>query len=249
MRWWLPLVCAVLMLALQGGRSWPQASAAETTVQPGDYLTERGWGALVIKRGHAGALNFKLEAMGGNAHSCGLGGEIRDGRATLEAFDKDKPCVVTFTRQGDGIAVDSVDAQICRYYCGMRASFEGFYKKAAPGCSPAALRATRKEFKTFYERRDFAAARAKLEPVLNNCAPTLDWLEAGWIRNDLAITQFRLGEHAACLRTLEPLAKEAAKSDAQIRDEMVAPTDIENWLPVVKAARTNLKLCAEKTPR
>ena len=63
------------------------------------------------------------------------------------------------------------------------------------------------------------------------------------MRNDLALTQFRLGDAAGCLRTLEPLAKDAAKSDAQIRDEMVAPTDVDNWLPVVKAARTNLKLC------
>lgn len=86
--------------------------------------------------------------------------------------------------------------------------------------------------------------RAQLEPAFNNCAKTLDWLETGWIRNDLAITQYRLGDSAGCLRTLEPLAKDAAKSDAQIRDEMVAPTDVENWLPVVKAARTNLKLCA-----
>ena len=219
-------------------------SAAEIGLQPGDYVTERGWGTLVIKRGNGGALNFQIEAMGGNAHSCGLDGEIRNGRAVLEGMDKDKPCVVTFTAKADGIAVDSVDAQICRYYCGMRASFEGLYLKAAPGCAPAALRATRKEFKALYERKDFSAARAKLESAFNNCAKTLDWLETGWIRNDLAITQFRLGDTAGCLRTLEPLAKDAAKSDVQIRDEIVAPTDVDNWLPVVSAARTNLKLCS-----
>ena len=231
-----------LMLVLGCAAVW--VFAAEPVLQPGDYITERGWGTLAIKRGNGGALNFQLEAMGGNAHSCSLDGEIRNGRATLEAMDKDKPCVVTFAAKGDGIAVDSVDAQICRYFCGMRASFEGLYQKAAPGCAPSALRATRKEFKTLYDRKDFAAARAKIEPAFNNCAKTIDWLDTGWIRNDLALVQLRTGDAAACLRTLEPLAKDAAKSDAQIRDEMVAPTDIENWLPVVKAARTNLKLCA-----
>jgi hypothetical protein len=220
------------------------SQAAEPPLQPGDYVTERGWGTLKINRDKSGALKFALEAMGGNAHSCGLDGEIRNGRATLEAMDKDKPCVVTFAVKADGIAIDSVDAQICRYFCGMRASFEGLYLKVAPGCAPSALRATRKEFKALYDRKDYAAARAKLEPAFNDCAKAIDWLDTGWIRNDIALVQLRTGDAAACLRTLEPLAKDAAKSDAQIRDEMVAPTDIENWLPVVKAARTNLKLCA-----
>jgi hypothetical protein len=220
------------------------AQAAEPPLQPGEYVTERGWGTLVIKRGNGGALNFNLEAMGGNAHSCQLDGEIRNGRATLEAMDKDKPCIVTFTARGEGIAVDSVDQQICRYFCGMRAMFEGLYMKPAPGCAPAALKRTRDEFKKLYDRKDFAAARAKLEPAFNNCAKTIDWLDTGWIRNDLALAQLRAGDAAACLRTLEPLAKDAAKSDAQIRDDIVSPTDVDNWLPVVRAARTNLKLCA-----
>jgi len=230
------------LIALVLGFAAVCAAAAEPALQPGDYLTESGWGTLIIKRGNGGTLNFQLEAMGGNAHSCGLDGEIRNGRATLEGMDKDKPCVVTFTVKGDGIAVDSVDAQICRYYCGMRAAFEGLYMKAAPGCAPAAMRATRKEFKALYDRKDYAAARAKLEPAFNNCTKTLDWLETSWIRNDLAITQYRLGDNAGCLRTLEPLAKDAAKSDRQIQADF-PPTDADNWLPVVKAARTNLKLC------
>jgi hypothetical protein len=233
--------CRLLVLLFLFGMS--AAQAAELPLQPGDYITERGWGTLVIKRGNGGALNFNIEAMGGNAHSCGLDGEIRIGRATLEAMDKDKPCIVTFTAKADGIDVDSVDPQICRYYCGMRASFEGRYLKVAAGCGPTAVRATRKEFKTLYDRKEFAAARAKLEPLFTNCAKTLDWLETGWIRNDLALTQHRVGDNAACLKTLQPLAKDAAKSDAQIRDDMVAPTDVDNWLPVVKAARTNLRLC------
>ena len=219
------------------------AFAAEPVVQPGDYLTERGWGNLSIVQDKKGGLKFSIEAMGGNAHSCSLNGEIRDGRATLEAMDPGKPCVVTFKREADGVAVASFDPQLCRYFCGMRADFEGKYLKTAAGCTPKPLARTREEYTRLYDRKDYTAARAKLEPAFNDCAKTLDWLETGWMRNDLALTQFRLGDAAGCLRTLEPLAKDAAKSDAQIRDEMVAPTDVDNWLPVVKAARTNLKLC------
>ena len=213
-------------------------------LQPGDYVTERGWGTLAITRDKSGALKFSLEAMGGNAHSCSLDGEIRNGRATLEALDKGKPCVVTFTAKADGITVDSVDGVICRYFCGMRAMFEGQYLKPAPGCAPAQVSATRKEFKSLYDRKDYAAARAKLESAFTSCAKTIDWLDTGWIRNDLALAQLRSGDAAACLRTLEPLAKDAARSDAQIRDEMVSPTDVDNWLPVIHAARTILKLCS-----
>lgn len=218
--------------------------AAEPALQPGDYVTERGWGNLSIVQDKSGALKFSIGAMGGNAHSCSLNGEIRDGRATLEALDPGKPCVVTFKRAADGVAVDSVEPQLCRYFCGMRADFEGKYLKTAPGCAPKPLARTREEFKRFYDRKDYATARAKLEPAFNVCAKTLDWLETGWMRNDLAITQFRLGDTAGCLRTLEPLAKDAAKSDAQIQSDF-PPTDAENWLPVVKAARTNLKLCGD----
>ena len=39
------------------------------------------------------------------------------------------------------------------------------------------------------------------------------------------------------------LAADAARKDAQIREDY-APTDAEIYLPVVRAARTNLKLCA-----
>jgi hypothetical protein len=223
------------------------AHAAEPALQAGQYVTEKGWGNLTVSR-DKGALKFSIEAMGGNAHSCSLDGEIRDGRAVLEAIDKDKPCVVTFKTTADGIQVDSQDAQICRYYCGMRASFEGHYLKPAAGCAPAGLNRTRAGFKRLYGARDYAAARAALEPVLANCARTLDWLEDGWIRNDLALAQYRMGDAAACRSTLQPLAKAAAESDDDVRGSL-PPTDADNWLPIVKAARTNLKLCAASSKK
>ena len=65
------------------------AIAAEAQVQPGVYVTEGGWGVLKVVRAKNGATTFDIEAMGGNAHSCSLDGEIRDGRAVLEALDKE----------------------------------------------------------------------------------------------------------------------------------------------------------------
>ena len=222
------------------------AIAAEAQVQPGVYVTEGGWGVLKVVRAKNGATTFDIEAMGGNAHSCSLDGEIRYGRAVLEALDKDKPCTVTFAATGSGVRVKAAgeaDYALCRYFCGVRADFEGEYLKPPTGCAPAEIKRTREEFKRLYDRKEYAAARAKLEPAFGNCGKFIDWLDTGWMRNDLALAQLRAGDAATCLRTLEPLAKDAAKSDAQITRDMVAPTDVENWLPVVKAARTNLKLC------
>lgn len=239
--------CAALLLATLPAAG--PVAAADVAIAPGVYVTERGWGVLEIARAKNGATTFSLEAMGGNAHSCSLDGEIRNGRAVLEAFEKDKPCTVTFAAAGAGVRVGSVEPSACRYYCGMRAMFEGEYLKPAGGCAPVPLNRARETFKRQYDAKQFAEARAMLEPLLARCARTLDWLQTGWMRNDLAVTQYRLGDRAGCLATLQPLAPDAAKSDAQIAQDMVAPTDVENWLPVVRAARTNFKLCGTNAPR
>jgi hypothetical protein len=102
--------------------------------------------------------------------------------------------------------------------------------------------ASRKTFKRQYDAKDFAAAQATLAPVLGDCSKTLDWITTGRVRNDLAITQFRLGDRAGCLKTLEPLAEDAAKTDQGVKDSY-PPADAEDILPVARAARTNLKLC------
>ena len=50
---------------------------------------------------------------------------------------------------------------------------------------------------------------------------------------------------ATCRQVLEPLAKDAAMTDTQVRDEF-PPTDAGSYLPVVRATRTNLELCAPR---
>jgi hypothetical protein len=45
---------------------------------------------------------------------------------------------------------------------------------------------------------------------------------------------------------LQPLTADAARKDAQIRKDY-APMDAEIYLPVVRVARANLKLCAAPT--
>lgn len=138
--------------------------------------------------------------------------------------------------------------EACRYYCGARAGFEGEYVRPAPACQPASIAKTRAEFKRLYDRKAYSEAVAVLEPVLKNCSKTMYWLDIGWVRNDLALTHAKLGHREICRQLLQPLAEDAAQTDDQIR-ENYPPSDAENYLPIVKATRTNLKLCTGGTKK
>lgn len=209
---------------------------ADQSVTPGSYETANG--NLDIKV-QDGSTNFEITSIGANGHTCGLEGPIHDGKAELEGSDGES-CVVVFKTTAQGIDVSANGA--CRYYCGARATFEDLYLKPAPACVSAARDATRKQFQHAYAAKDYAAARAKLEPVLTNCAGLLSWLETVSLRNDLAVTLYHLHERQACLAMLEPLAADAAKTDEALRDDY-PPVDADSYLPLIKAARTNLKLC------
>lgn len=233
--------CCVLWLTAAS-----QVGAQPFAPKPGEYLAERGWGWLIIKPGRDGRPAFDLEALGSNMHRCSLNGTIDKGRAVLEGEEKDKPCLVNFSARGQDIEVKSNGA--CRMYCGMRAGFEGIYHLPSPGCERAQMRRTRDEFKKLYDRKAYAEARARLEPLLDACAKTLWFLDEGWIRNDLAITLHRLGDQAGCRRVLAKYVEEAALSDAEV-ERSYPPSDGEAYLPIIKAARTNLGFCRDPANR
>jgi hypothetical protein len=218
------------------------ALAADATVAPGEYITEGGWGVLVVKPAPGGPV-FSLEAVGANFHICSVEGPIRNGVADLEG-DGSKRCVVRFRPQAGGVDVSS-NGEPCRTYCGARAGFEGMYLRPAPGCAPSEVRRTRATFKQQFDRKAFAEARTLLEPVATRCAKTLQWADRSWIANDLALTAHRLGDHAACRRLLAPLDELAKSSDADIRGGY-PPSDAEVALRIAQATRFNLKLCAGK---
>ena len=218
--------------------------AQTPALTPGEYISAGGWGHLAITT-KGKALSFSLTAIGANVHTCDLAGEIHAGKATLEAMEPDKPCVVSFAAKAGGIDVSSGDSGTCRYYCGARASFEALYLAPAAGCTRVALRDQRSAFKKLYDQKSFAAARKTLEPVLEQCKATLHRLEEGRIRNDLAVTLHKLGELAECQRVLEPLMEDARLSDDELRNNY-PPSDADMLLPIVRATRTNLRLCKAK---
>src|SRR6185312_45231 len=138
-------------------------AAAQSTPDPGEYESPNG--DLSVKA-TAGSTSFEITTVGGNGHTCSLQGEIRSGKAQLEG--NDGPCLVTFRAAEHGVEVSG--NQECRYWCGMRATFEGTFLAADAPCASKPRAAVRKTFQRAYDRKDYAAARAALEPLLADCA-------------------------------------------------------------------------------
>lgn len=213
------------------------AVALAQTIAPGSYVYEGGNGTLMIKSDQT----FSISTFGGNAHMCELEGTIRGNRGAVA----DSKCGVTLKPAGANWQLDTTDDS-CRDFCGARAGFQGLYIKPSAACTYSAVAKSRKVFKSQYDQKDYTAAIQTLAPVLTQCAQVVNRFEEHWIRNDVALAQFKAGDKAGCLATLAPLAELASRTDADIRDTG-EPTYVENYLKLAKAVRTNLRLC-KSTP-
>ena len=107
---------------------------------------------------------------------------------------------------------------------------------------PEAKLATRRRFAALYRAKAYRQAESVLAPLLTECEQTLDWLESGQIRNDVAVTLFHLGRRAECLDALKPVLDMAGQDEGGLRQGM-PPTDFEFFLPIARAAWHNARLC------
>lgn len=232
------IVC-IAVLSLTIG----QAGAAEPA--PGEYISEHGWGDLSVMRKADGKLHFAVASMGANGHSCSVDGTIQNNRAVLDDAAPGNACHITFKSDAGGIDVVLGQADECRYYCGMRASFDGRYHVPATGCHNRERKSAQEKFAKFYGAKDYQAALSALQPVLHDCAATLFWLEEAQIRNDLAVTLCHLGRKEECRAILKPTIDAHGTTEDALREEL-PPTDFESWLPLAKAAWFNQGLCSGK---
>ncbi len=217
--------------------------SAQAQIKPGEYVSGGGLGVLRITPDKGDALRFQLDVRGANFHICELSGVIRNGESRMDDSAHEKlPCIVTFTSQKSGIAVESKHGRTCSTYCGARAHFEGTYAVPPAGCAPSQVNQIRNRFKATYDQRLFAEARALLAPVVDKCSGTLSDLDHAWVRNDLALTQHRAGDSAACRITLKPWLELARTPDETIRGDY-PPSDADAMLRIAQATRANMKLC------
>lgn len=214
---------------------------AQSNIQPGIYISDGGYGTLKVIKEKDNITKFDIGAMGANGHSCGIHGTVIKNIATV-GDEPEMRCIVKFKTTPNGINVEPASDE-CRGYCGMRASFDGEYLKVASNCLPSNIEKSRREFKKLYTEKKYDEALAKLEPVLNQCSNTLFWIETGWIRNDLAVTYAKLQKFDTCKKVLAPL-----KEDAKLNKDELEYPPLENdmYWPVIKATKTNLKLCKVK---
>jgi hypothetical protein len=226
---------AIYALVLLGANL---ASAQTSTPTEGEYVISDGaWGTLQVQpRG-----KFSIQTTGANAHICELDGVIVDGKSKIGK----SACQVSFKAERQDVKVTTNGAEASRAFFGLRAWFEGTYRKPEPLCERKSINESKKKFKKSYVAKDYASALAVIQPVATQCKPFLHWIESAWVMNDLALTQFKLGDRAACIQTLKDLAPDAAKSDKEITGNY-PPSDSEAYLPVVQATRTNLRLCTKK---
>ncbi len=217
--------------------------AAHAQIKPGEYVSGGGLGVLHITPDKGGALRFQLDVRGANFHICELSGVIRNGESRMDDSTHEKlPCIVTFKSQKSGIAVESKHERTCSTYCGARAHFEGTYAMPPVGCAPSQVNQMRNRFKAAYDKKLFAEARALLAPIVDKCSGTLSDLDEAWVRNDLALTQHRAGDSAACRITLKPWLELARTPDETIRGDY-PPSDADAMLRIAQATRANMKLC------
>jgi hypothetical protein len=221
------------------------ATAAISSPAPGTYIYTGGGGSLVVKRLDVQKMHFSIETIGGNAHECSLKGEILNDQAILDVGSKGAKCVVTFRSTDGGIEVSGGDSEACRYFCGMRAMFDGEYLKPDRGCSNVERRQRRQEFQKRYHVKDYLGAAPILEDILLRCNKVIDWLEDGQIRNDLAITLYHLGRSADCKKTLEPLLAYEVRTENGLR-ERLPPTDLDNYWSIANATWHNAGLCEDR---
>jgi hypothetical protein len=242
-------VCQTYAKTQTGKSQVNKTQANEVTA--GEYETDTGWGTLKISNAKNQTLNFSIVAIGGNASTCTLNGEIQNNLAVLHNDTPDQPCIIKFQPKDTGIDVSSSKPDNCRYFCGARANFIGLYLKPVPGCSDKEQQQTRQLFKQLYDKKAYKKAYTTLEPLLRLCIKTLDWLDFASISNDLAVTQYHLGLFADCQNTLAAVTASVGQTGQPFPKTekglkaMLPPADFDNYLPIAKTTWTNTRLCSQ----
>jgi hypothetical protein len=225
-RWLVALVCCAV---------W---TVQAQSIKAGRYIRSGGTavmdiGASSIKR----ALDFDIEVIGGNAHLCGLSGQIVAGKTKT-----DRGCVIDFGYREGVVTVTPRNETLaqCQEHCGMRAWFAGDYEQEPELCGQ--LKTVKKQFAKDYVAQNYAKAQTALFDFVKTCDRFVRWNDMVPLRNDLAITEFHLGNKATCLSALEPVS--SIFIDLPLDDVMGGePAFRDEGLKLAKTSRFNWKKC------
>lgn len=229
-----------LLTSLLIANSVAAGSTPSVTISPGKYIRSGDSGTLTVSSESSGELKFEIESIGSNCHVCSVSGAIR-GKVGY-ANDGDTKCRIAFERNASGLEVSPTTPEECRYYCGMRASFDGSYKIPLANCTRKSQQTRRDEFIKLYRAHSYKKAGDGLLALLSQCSEFMNWIEKDSVRNDLALAQFHNGDAAACLKTLE--TTQAAKyPNKENLKEHFPPCDFDNYEGVAQSTFYNKALC------
>ncbi|MCL1501547.1 hypothetical protein M3O57_20280 [Xanthomonas nasturtii] len=210
----------------------------------GTYVTEGGWGRLIIDAPKGQELSkFSLDTENVDS-GCTLSGQLdKSGHAVVYEGAEASQCSLVLKMEANGVAISTSTKEQCQAYCGSNGSFEGIYKRLSSSCATDAIEKARHDFKSFYDKKKYVEAKGVLAPIYQSCVPTMSLADEGALRNDYALTLYKLKDKPGCLSALSKYKQDAARTDDQISEGM-APAVVDEYLTVIHAARTNIALCS-----
>lgn len=216
---------------------------ADSELEPGEYILRQGpWHTLTVKHQADGSANFSIASMVVSRYACYVGGKLSGNRAVITPNDATSaPCNVFFAPRSEGIEVTSEDNDTCRSFCAHISSFDGLYSSPKKGCRPSDVAVKRARFRELYAGKAYKQALDALQPLLRNCESDIWYDDMTWMRNDLAVTNYHLGDHQSCREILAPLEGDARTWEGV--DETKIRGDQHRILPMMKTTLFNLKLC------
>lgn len=230
------LLIAKITEVYSTGKSMP-----ENAIPYGLFYNESGSATLAVSPSDAPAtIEFMIKSSSTDGHQCNVSGEIKNNQAITK-----ENCVINFEKFPDRISVIAPDefGDACRSHCGAgNTTFSDDFYLEIPYCEKAD--SIRAEFTQHYKSAQYPKAQGLLVELLSRCEHLMDWRTVASIRNDLAITEFRMKNSESCLKALLPLKGDFI-DDHDITEMSFRYPDMDTDLveETMKATRYNWKKC------
>lgn len=228
--------------------STPVPSAEKQALVPGAYILDGDSGTLTLRKEAQNKLSFDISSIGANCHTCSLSGQI-SGLIGNTNEDGASRCEVSFSASGSHVVVKPITEDTCREYCGMRAGFDGTYRKPPKACTGEGRKKQHNQFMRLYRAHQYSQAEDALQRLVSQCKQFMHWIEIDQMRNDLALTQYHRGDSLRCLATLKETLAAQVKSEDELKsgagDVYLPPCDFDNYLSVAKSTWFNKAMCSK----
>ena len=236
--------CLMLLLCAHTLSAQADSLPNEPPTDSYDWVVHYGMGDLDLWRissGLEGAL-FQLNTVSERGSVCDVSGTIHNGQAQLKTDEGG--CVVDFSQTADQIRVSRAPSAACDSFCGYGVDFVGEYRLMPSECSPEEREHTDWVVNDQLRKKRYAQAIGTLRRMWQTCAPTLHWLDELKLRNNLAATYAKIGDHDQCIKLLQPYRKEIlAKNPMDMREQPVSYLFEADYRAQINDARSTWKCC------